>query len=79
MRFSERYGFRPIKEMIQIETIDEPLRNGLWSLLKIHCWDNIHQSSGLYAGYYLSGSGNHEIEVLCQRLWFHYLKKPLIN
>ena len=38
MTFSERYGL-PIKEIIQIESIDELLRNGLWSLLKVFCWD----------------------------------------
>ncbi|MCX5806948.1 MAG: hypothetical protein NT010_12955 [Proteobacteria bacterium] len=77
MRFSERYGFRPIKEMIQIESIDEPLRNGLWSLLKVHSWDNVSHSSGIYGGYYLNDYGNEQIQALCQRLWFHYFKKPL--
>ena len=63
--------------MIQIESIDEPLRNGLWSLLKVHCWDNVRHSSGIYGGYYLNEYGNEKIQSLCQRLWFHYFKKPL--
>ncbi|MBU4232169.1 MAG: hypothetical protein KKD99_05875 [Proteobacteria bacterium] len=77
MRFSERFGYKPIKEIIQIESMDEPLRNGLWSLLKLHCWDYVRHSSGAYSGYYLSDYGNDEIQALCHRLWFNYFKKPL--
>lgn len=77
MKFSERYGYKPIREIIQIDSIDEPLRNGLWSLLKIHCWDHVQRSSGIYGGYYLDDFGNEEIRVLCERLWFNYFKKPL--
>jgi len=69
MSFSERYGYKPIKEIIQIESMDEPLRNGLWSLLKVHCWDHVHRSSGIYGGYYLNDYGNEQIQSLCQRLW----------
>lgn len=79
MSFSERYGYKPIKEIIQIESVDEPLRNGLWSLLKVHCWDHVSPSTGLYGGYYLSDYGNEEIQTLCTRLWFNYFKKPLDN
>ncbi len=57
--------------------MDEPLRNGLWSLLKIHCWDYIRSSSGIYGGHYLNDYGNEEIQTLCNRLWFNYFKKPL--
>lgn len=77
MSFSERYGYKPIREIIQVESIDEPLRNGLWSLLKVNCWDDIRSSNGLYGGYYLSSPGNHEIKDLCEKLWFNYFKKPL--
>lgn len=77
MSFSERYGHKPIKEIIQIESMDEPLRNGLWSLLQVHCWNHVRPSSGIYGGYYLNDYGNEEIQSLCQRLWFNYFKKPL--
>lgn len=77
MSFSERYGYKPIKEIIQIESMDEPLRNGLWSLLKVHCWDHVRRSSGIYRGYYLNDYGNEQVYSLCQRLWFNYFKKPL--
>ena len=32
MRFSERYGYKPVREIIQKESIDKELRNALWSL-----------------------------------------------
>ncbi len=85
--FSERYGHEPIRESFQIESMDEPLRNGLWSLLKIHCWNHVEYSSG-YSGYSDIGdnyrrsynhrsSGKAKIKILCERLWFGYYKKPL--
>ena len=79
MKFSETYGYKPIKEIIQIESMDEPLRNGLWSLLKVHCWDHVHYRSGIYGdvGCYLNDSDNQEIQTLCKQLWFNYFKKPL--
>ena len=77
MRFSERYGHRKVRDIVQIESIDEPLKNALWSLLKVHIWDQVRASTGIYGGYYISTDTNREIYALCQRLWFNYFKKPL--
>lgn len=77
MRFSERYGYKKVREIVQIDSIDEPLRNALWSLLKVFVWDHMHVSTGIYGGYYLSSRSNNEIRELCDRLWFSYFKKPL--
>lgn len=77
MRFSERYGYKNVREIVQIDSMDEPLRNALWSLLKIFVWDKVHASTGIYGGYYLSSHSNQEIQTLCNRLWFGYFKKPL--
>lgn len=76
MRFSERYGYKPIREIIQIESIDEPLRNGLWSILKVYYWDHVRHST-FDGGYCLSSIGNEEIKALCESLWFNYFKKPI--
>lgn len=75
MNFSERYGHKPVRRAIQIDSIDEHLKNGLWSLLKVHAWDHAHHSSGMYGGYYLSN--NEDLKVLCERMWFNFFKKPL--
>jgi hypothetical protein len=77
MRFSERHGYRSVRDVVQIESIDEALRNSLWSLLKMHVWDHVSYSSGVYGGYYLASHGNEEIRKLCERLWFSFFKKPL--
>lgn len=74
MTFSERYGHKPVKVDIQIESIDEPLRNGLWSLLKLHIWDSAESSTYRY-GRFLSGNKLHK--TLFERLWLHYFKEPL--
>lgn len=77
MRFSERYRYKKVREIVQIDSIDEPLRNALWSLLKVFVWDHMRESSGIYRGYFLSSDSNKEIRELCDRLWFSYFKKPL--
>ncbi len=78
MQFSERYGYKKIRELIQIDSIDEPLRNGLWSILTVSVWDNVKLThSGRYPGYYLSDQQNSKYKELCDLLWFSYFKKPL--
>lgn len=77
MRFSERCGHKKIRDIVQIESIDEPLKNALWSLLKVHIWDHVRASGGLYGGYYISADTNRETYALCQSLWFNYFKNPL--
>jgi hypothetical protein len=77
MSFSERYGYKPVREIIQIESMDQPLRNRLWSLLKVYCWDNVRYSSGMYSGCYISEKSNEDLYFLCRQLWFSYFKEPL--
>jgi hypothetical protein len=54
--------------------MDEPLRNGLWSLLQVHAWDHV---SNAYHNYALASERNTEIKALCNRLWLHFFKRPL--
>jgi hypothetical protein len=79
MRFSDRYGYKKPRELIQVESIDEPLKNGLWSILKLQVWDTAQQSTGMYGGYYISASSNKELHSLCEKLWFHFFRSPLDN
>lgn len=41
MIFSQRNGYTPIRQVIQIDDIDENLRNALWNALSIFYWDNV--------------------------------------
>lgn len=77
MSFSERYGYKTAREALQLETVDAPLRNGLWSLLELHAWSTARYSSGLYGGYFISRESNKELYVLAMRLWLHYFKEPV--
>ena len=47
--------------------MNEPLRNGVWSLLKVYCWDH-HEHYPLRSD---------TLRILCEELWFTYFKKPL--
>lgn len=69
MRFSDRYGYTNVRDTIQIDSVDDALKNTLWSILSLHIWDKVLSHYGL--------SGNHEVQLLCQRLWFSYYKLPL--
>ncbi len=77
MRFSERYGYKKVRDVVQIDSIDETLRNALWSLLKIFIWDHVRPSGGIGGGYCISKNSNPKVFHLCQRLWLDYFKKPL--
>ncbi len=77
MSFSERYGYKTVREIIQHESIDSSLVNGLWSLLQIHCWNDARRSDMGYRGTYISGASNKELYFLFTRLWLNYFKQPL--
>jgi AbiJ N-terminal domain 4 len=77
MSFSERYGYKKARESLQLEAVDAPLRNGLWSVLELHAWKTARYSSGMYGGYYISPDSNKELYVLSLRLWLHYFKEPI--
>jgi hypothetical protein len=72
MRFSEKYGHKTARERIQIDSIDEALRNSLWSLLKIYLWDKVYSNTGApYLRYHS------EMQRFCSLLWFRHFKNPL--
>jgi hypothetical protein len=68
--FSHRRGLKPYEKKIQHESVDEELRNRLWSLVNIFFWDRWKRD-------YRYDSRAQEIETLLDKLWFGYFKKPL--
>jgi len=74
MQFSERYGYKKVRENIQIESMDEPLRNGLWNVLTSTLWSQVEFSQW---GNDLGLNSNSEIRSLCRRLWINHFKKPV--
>jgi hypothetical protein len=77
MRFSQRFGFKPVKTSIQKESMDQDLRNSLWSALKIHYWDTFRAQVSYEdtIGKYF----NQELRNLSERLWLDFFKLPLDN
>jgi hypothetical protein len=71
MRFSERHGYKPVREAIQIDSMSEDLRNSLWSLLQVSVWDDAKGSRGELQ------YQPDRFQTLCYSLWFSYFKKPI--
>lgn len=70
MRFSERYGYKPVRDIIQKENIDDALKNLLWSVLNDYLWKRItHGRNYSYTKY-------SNISLLLNAYWINILKRP---
>jgi hypothetical protein len=65
--FSQRKGFKPIKTVMQVDSMDDELRNGLWNVLTISYWNQVKDNWI---------SLNKKINILFKLLWDSYFKKP---
>lgn len=66
--FSQRKGINPIKSVIQVDDMNDDLRNGLWDALTVFYW---HQIGSKWISDY------HEMNVLFKGLWHRYFKRPI--
>ena len=69
MLFSQRIGKKAVKVNIQIEEMDQELRNSLWSAFQIFYLDKVENRYISYSGF----NGFFKI------LWLNYFKLPLDN
>lgn len=67
--FSERKGFKPVSEVIQLDSMNEALRNSLWNALDVALWST---EDFIFRQY-----GEPHIKSLSRSIWFHYLKRPI--
>ena len=68
-RFSQRKGFKPVSDTIQVNGMSDELRNSIWNVLDVF----LYQSDGfLYKQY-----GEPGVDTFCSNLWFHFFKKPV--
>jgi hypothetical protein len=67
MKFSERIGKNKVKTMIQIDEIDEDLKNSLWNAITFYYWDIVKES--------FIKSNNDDVRTFLIRIWIHYFKK----
>lgn len=76
MRFSQRLGLSPATKLAQRESMDDELRNSLWSLLTLFYWDTYKApGSGMYGRSDYVDRSN--LNPLVVSLWLHYFKKPI--
>ncbi len=77
MKFSQRIGITSFEKAIQIGSVDDELRNSLWSLLSLFYWDKfdkrMYDRMGGSRRDYISRSN---LDDLFTALWLHYFKKP---
>lgn len=68
MRFSQRKGLKKVKEVIQVDYIDEELRNRLWNVLDFYYWKGMGRYTNETEG---------DDRAFFNRLWHTYFKKPI--
>ncbi len=68
MKFSQRKGIIPVKSKIQIDSMDDDLRNTLWNLISVYYLSGITQD-------YINDEDN--VDFLLQKIWRDYFKKPI--
>jgi hypothetical protein len=72
--FSARKGIKPLKNVIQINSMDTDLRNRLWNALISFYWN---QYGEFRKGFYVSRSQKRYMQVLVNQLWHDYFKRQL--
>jgi hypothetical protein len=43
--FSQRKGLKPVKSVMQVDSMDDDLRNGLWNALTVYYWSKVESDS----------------------------------
>jgi hypothetical protein len=69
---SQRQGLKPIKSVIQIESMDEDLRNGIWNALSIYYWKEVKAAPYLYLG-----QTEPQMFRLLRAMWLDYFIAPV--
>ena len=69
MRFSERMGHKPVREAFQTDSMDVPLRNGLWNVLWEYGLSELNVGGPFERGTFESD--------LCRQLWSDHYKERL--
>lgn len=69
--FSQRYGFKPIKNIIQIDSMDDDLRVGLWNtILEIYFMQGNKYNEWHNPNY-------DEYSLMYKEIWGNHFKKPI--
>ncbi len=71
--FSQRQGIKPVKSIMQVDSIDEELRNSLWNALTKFYWRKINEQIA-WSGW---SKYSPSMTNLINRLWHAYFKHPI--
>lgn len=72
--FSQRKGIKSVKSVMQVDSMDPELRNGLWDALTVFYWDQVKDKALLKDGWVCE---NEKIDALVKKLWHNYFKRPI--
>jgi hypothetical protein len=67
--FSERHGYRPVRSVFQVDSIDEPLKNGLYTALDMHILNPISRADNILDHY--------SIDSFLIHLWVDHYKRRI--
>ena len=68
MLFSQRKGIKPVKSVIQTDSMDDDLRNSLWNALTLNYWDSVKKN---FIDYFPL------MKHFVKELWANHFKRPL--
>jgi hypothetical protein len=71
MRFSERQGFKKVKQILQTDSMDDGLRSRLWNVFMNQCINAASDSKYLY------DAGKSRFREFCAALWHDHFKRPI--
>jgi hypothetical protein len=69
LSFSQRIGIEPVKSVLQVDSMDDDLRNGLWNALTIFYWNQV-RGPDLMEFF-------PKLHTLCKLLWLSYFGELL--
>jgi hypothetical protein len=72
MKFSQRYGHVPVRSALQIDGIDDGLRNRLWNLICLSWFDSVPPYPNLTTNYLPNQANPY---FIFKRLWHNYFKE----
>ncbi len=78
--FSQRQGIKPVRSILQVDEMDEGLRNSLWNILDVYFWSTLRkiQTIRFYENdQYRSYQGYDGVCSLVKILWHDYFGKRI--
>ncbi|EJQ07374.1 hypothetical protein P5815_03200 [Bacillus cereus] len=77
MKFSERMGFVSVNQLIQIDSMNEPLRNGLWNSFYTFIWRTEYKKHKNSRSSMSGKEGLKNLNTIAGALWYDFFKLPL--